>query len=260
MREFFPVSHTWTVSESTAKLNLWWTQPVLHRPWGLLGKVLQYLAGLTILLDLFGEAKIEAIYERAGDARKRTIARIKMIVPTSIRSSRDWFVKLSLLIVPLAYLTTGFSFFWVLTRILHCSLALSVWLTVAGMVIAPVAAAIPIIDEGDRAAWQAFKAFSAVLVIAAAIGLVINGRSQQWVVVYGTYALLAAGFAVALAVYSFFIGTIFLLLSVAELVLLTIFFTSARLARLAFWKKAHPLRWLAFFIFTVGFFLDLLAS
>jgi len=74
------------------------------------------------------------------------------------------------------------------------------------------------------------------------------------------YALLLAAFAVSLGVYSAGIGLIFLLLSVVQLVLLAILIAVLRLIYLTFQKKARPLRWLAFAIFTVGFFFDLLAT
>jgi len=254
------------VSESTGKLSLWWRQPVLQRSWDLWGKVLQYVAGLTVLLDLFGETKVEMLYEHAGDARRTTVARIKELMPKSLGSSRHWFEELLWWTVPLAFVTAGFSFFWAHAYLLHYSLTLSVWLTVTGMILAPAAAIITLIQGRDRpgTGWQALKAFAGVLLTAVAIGSWIGGHKfvwWQWLFIEaGIYVLLAAAFTVALAAYSVCIGTSFLFLLIVELVLLGILFTIVRLIRLAFQRKARPLRWLAFLIFTIGFLLDFLAS
>jgi hypothetical protein len=248
-----------------------WSQPILPRSWGLLGKILQYLAGLTILLDLFGEEKVQALHDRAKNARKRTADRIKILVPSSVSTTKGWFKKYLLWTLPLAYITTGYFFFWGQVYLLNYSLTLSFWLTVAGMVIAPVAAVlIEQNPEGNREDLNPLGAFVGVLVFAAAIGSYIRGNAfalwHGWlplhgmIIQFGSYLLVIAAYAASLAAYTVFIGTVSILLSIVQLISLAILIGVARPARWALRKNGHPLRWLAFFIFSIGFFLDLLAS
>src|SRR4051812_24716180 len=79
-----PSASTWLDNPSMEKLSLGWGRPVVQRSWGLLGKVLQYLAGLTVLLDLAGEARVEAVHARVGRASRWTVDHIKTLLPGTL--------------------------------------------------------------------------------------------------------------------------------------------------------------------------------
>jgi len=263
MREFLPTLNGWVASEPTGRLGLWWGQPVLKRPFSLLGRVLEYLAGLTVLLDLFGASKIQKLCDRAESAKKNTVVRIRSLPRRYVRSTGELSDKFIWTPVLLAYITTGFSIFWAQIYLLHYDRALSIWLTIAGMILAPAAAAVAA-SLGDHKVGWASWAFVTTLLLAVYICSLVSGHKMaKWqgdLVQVGMYLLLIAAFAVSLAVYWVCVGVLFFLLLGTHLILLAIWLIIVRLIRSALQNDARPLRWLAFIIFTAGFFLDLLAS
>jgi hypothetical protein len=211
-----------------------WGHPLVM--WARLGKMLQFAAGLTVLLDLIGPEPLRTFGQRLSrvpwsksfSRPAEVVAIVIFLASFAIYSSffaaiilpvvypfGDEFIRITL---PDTWFTTGWAGAILLVFVLAAATGLSAWLAAA--------------QQGTRPRsriqyWEDIMVALFLAPIAIAAAVVILTILLPWAIfIYGICLPASRGLA-------------------------------ALLSRMG---SAHPLRWIAFIIFVVGFHFDLLAS
>ncbi|MEU8818749.1 hypothetical protein [Actinoplanes sp. NPDC048796] len=232
--------------------------------WGRLGKILQFAAGLTVVLDLAGPERLRGIGQRAEERLGRTSLRA---LPSRVRGqfSSTQTAMVWVAAVPAWLFGVALPFYWMQVTVLKWDRAFAFWASLT------TAASIALIRV-PRVGWFLCVSISVAVYV---VGYVKHGmpdyddmawwqkgllsqEGSDYLFLVGALIALVAG----VVLFGILAGALIIVLSLATSLYLV---TVMGVSRSAEWtlnnaNPGHALRYAAFALFLLGFHFDLLAS
>jgi hypothetical protein len=227
--------------------------------WGRVGKLLQFVAGLTVLLDLAGRRRITMGHRWAHAQTARTLDQVRTLLPRVVQPWKAWYGRVAWVGFPLWGICNGVIYFYLQTEVMEFPNEFALWGSLAAAVLS-VVVMIP------RSFVVGLALYGLPLAGYGIIGYIRFGFPDFTRLPLWKLALLDNGqwiwVSVAAAVLFYSMTMVTLLLGILLIRLIASLSLMAAIAPLmwALAKEAHPLRLLAFVLFVLGFHLDLLAS
>lgn len=234
--------------------------------WGRLGKLLQFIAGLTVVLDLIGAERLRAWGTSARNNFLRGLAMTRSLGPRVLVPWRLWTGRLSWIIFPMFCIANGFTIYYMQVSIFKFGTTFAKW----SAILAAVLIVVVLVPDN---LWLGLFIYGVLLAIPFVLGYFLYGLPnlqdmplwQLWLFSGGgdggvgfiLVALAAAALAYGLVAISALL--LFLFAYFLEAVVVMAITTPIAWA-LDTSKPAHAFRWLALVLFLVGFHFDLLAS
>jgi len=250
----------WIEGKATVNFNLdGWPIPY----WGRLGKVLQFVAGLTVLLDLAGEERVDRWHSTATINYKRNKELSRTLLPRTVRPWKAQVGRFAWVTVPVCGVANGVLLYYLLVHLFHFGPTFTLCIAIAAALLSFVVVAVGVSGES---VFTAYFIYSIFVSVSALVGFFLYGfpsySHMPWwsvgILKDGGPVLLVAILSAAtyLAVMSFvLLVVLFIRLAVSAIVM-----ASTTALAWALHKEARPLRWIALIFLLVGFHFDLLAT
>ena len=91
--------------------------PILY--WGRSGKILEFIAGLTIILDLAGEERVDRWHASAIERLNETVAATRTLFARTLMPWKSRVGKLAWVAVPVACVANGVQVYWLELHVMH---------------------------------------------------------------------------------------------------------------------------------------------
>jgi putative FmdB family regulatory protein len=243
----------------SAKLSRW---PIMY--WGRLGKILEFIGGLTVILDLAGEERVDRWHAAASSRFTRTAALSRTMIARTLAPWKSQVGSLAWLTLPILCIANGTAIYYFEASIVHSGKTFALWAAVLTGLIVVVFLVIWSATDSFFTAYVTYNILLFIILITSFVRYSFHYEHAAWWVRYllsqdspGPFLVAAA---ISAIIYLLIMSLLLLIELSGRLVGAAVVVGSTTMLRWALHKKARPLRWMALILFLIGFHFDLLAA